>query len=265
MRQQQGTLSGRLAWVSGGSRGMGLESAMALARAGARVVVSGRDAAQLAAAVQAAPGLDVQSVAMDVTDRDSVFAAADEIQQRFGAVDILVNSAGINVAQRSWSQIAPADFERVVSVNLSGSMYCTLAVLPAMRRRSDGQIINIVSWAGKFVSGMTGPAYTASKHAVGALTMSLNTEECVNGIRACAIYPGEVATPMLQARAIPPSPQELARMLQPEQVAAAVRFVAEMPPTACINEIVISPTWNRAFPATAAQAQQTRTNQEQVS
>lgn len=254
MQAQLKPLNGRLAWVAGGSRGIGLESALALARAGARVVISGRDAQQLADAVATAPELELQAVAMDVADRGTVFAAAATIQQRFGAVDILVNSAGLNVARRSWRQIDPADFERVVAVNLTGSMYCSLAVLPQMRRQRSGQIINIVSWAGRFVSAMTGPAYTAAKHAVGALTMSLNSEECVNGIRACAIYPGEVATPMLQARAVPPTPQELARMLQPEQVAAAVRFVAEMPATACVNEILISPTWNRAFPATAAQA-----------
>ena len=107
-----------------------------------------------------------------------------------------------------------------------------------------------VEW-GKFVSALTGPSYTAAKHAVGALTLSLNTEECVNGIRGCAIFPGEVATPMLQSRAVMPSAEEQARMLQPDQVAAAVRFVAEMPEGACVNEILMSPTWNRSFAAVA--------------
>jgi NADP-dependent 3-hydroxy acid dehydrogenase YdfG len=79
------------------------------------------------------------------------------------------------------------------------------------------------------------------------LTHSLNREECVNGIRACCINPAEVATPILEMRPIPPSPEERARMLQPEDLGRTIRFVAEMPPHVCINEILISPTWNRSF------------------
>ncbi len=82
-----------------------------------------------------------------------------------------------------------------------------------------------------------------------ATAQSLNMEECVNGIRASTILPGEVATPIMQSRAVPPSPEELAKMLQPEQVAQAVLFVAQMPPSVCVNEILISPTWNRSYPS----------------
>ena len=253
MTETQGSLQERLVWINGGSSGIGQASAETLARAGAKVIISGRRTAQLDAAVQVAQqqGLTLYSVAMDICDRTSVDRAARDIQQRFGVVDILVNCAGTNVPHRAWGSIDAEGFEQVISANLSGTMYCMLAVLPGMRSQRRGLIINIASWAGKFVSALTGPSYTAAKHAVGALTLSLNTEECVNGIRGCAIFPGEVATPMLKSRAVMPSAEEQARMLQPDQVAAAVRFVAEMPEGACVNEILMSPTWNRSFAAVA--------------
>ncbi|WP_120968832.1 SDR family oxidoreductase [Comamonas sp. lk] len=251
--ETQDTLQGRLVWINGGSSGIGQASAEALARAGATVIISGRREAQLSAAVEVAQqqGLSLHAVPMDICERESVSRAAVDIEQRFGTVDILVNCAGTNVAHRAWASIDADGFEQVLSANLSGTMYCMLAVLPGMRSQRRGLVINIASWAGKFVSALTGPSYTAAKHAVGALTQSLNTEECVNGIRACAIFPGEVATPMLQTRAVLPTAEEQARMLQPDQVAAAVRFVAEMPAGACINEILMSPTWNRSYAAVA--------------
>jgi NADP-dependent 3-hydroxy acid dehydrogenase YdfG len=116
-----------------------------------------------------------------------------------------------------------------------------------MRAQKDGVIINISSWAGIHTSMVTGPAYNASKHAVVSLTENLNMEECVNGIRACAICPAEVATAIMDRRPMPPTPEERARMLQPQDLGNAIRWVAEQPPHVCVNEIVISPTWNRLF------------------
>ena len=80
-----------------------------------------------------------------------------------------------------------------------------------MRGRKDGLVINISSWAGRYTLAMAGAAYNASKHAVVALTETINMEECVNGIRACAICPAEVATPILDRRPVPPSPPPIAR------------------------------------------------------
>ena len=132
-------------------------------------------------------------------------------------------------------------------INLDGSFYCITAVLPSMRERKDGVIINISSWAGKYDSYMTGPAYNASKHAVVAMTAHLNQEECINGIRACALCPAEVSTPIMEKRPIPPSAEDRAKMLQPDDLGRTIRFIAELPAHACINEIIISPTWNRIF------------------
>jgi len=126
-------------------------------------------------------------------------------------------------------------------------MYCMRAVLPAMRAQKDGVIINVASWAGRHVSKMTGPAYTTTKHAVLALTHSFNMDEFKNGLRACCLSPGEVATPILKLRPVPPSAEDMAKMLQPEDLGRTIAFVASMPPHACINEILISPTYNRGF------------------
>jgi NADP-dependent 3-hydroxy acid dehydrogenase YdfG len=244
-----GALGGRIAWVTGGGTGIGRAGALALATAGAKVVISGRSDKTLneTAALIAKAGGMVEIRKLDVADKRAVARVAAAIEKKHRRVDILVNSAGINFPNRFWKNLTADSFDRIVAVNLSGALYCTNAVLPAMRARKDGLVINVSSWAGKFESYLTGPAYNASKHAMVAMTMSLNDEECVNGIRGCVICPGEVATPILKHRPKAPSPEEIARMLQPEDLGRTIRFVAEMPPHACVNEILISPTWNRFF------------------
>jgi NADP-dependent 3-hydroxy acid dehydrogenase YdfG len=242
-------LQGKVAWITGAGSGIGRAGALELAKGGAGVVLSGRRAAQLeeaAAEIRAAGGA-VETAPLDVADKAWVARVAADIVQRHGRLDILVNSAGINLPTRFWKTLTPESFQQIVAVNLNGALYCIHAVLPTMRSRKDGLVINVASWAGRFETYMTGPAYNASKHGMAALTMSLNDEECVNGIRACVIYPGEVATPILRNRPKPPSPEEIARMLQPEDLGRTIRFIAEMPPRVCVNEVLISPTWNRFF------------------
>lgn len=242
-------LSGKIAWVTGAGTGIGRAGAEHLAAAGARVVLSGRrrDALDEVAAAIARAGGAAEVEPLDVADRSAVAATAQRILGRHAAVDILVNSAGINTPKRLWKDLTAEEWDRVVSINLDGALYCIAAVLPAMRARQDGLVINISSWAGRYDVYMTGPAYNASKHAMSAMNASLNMEECVNGIRACVICPGEVATPILRHRPVPPSEEDMARMLQAEDLGRTIRFVAEMPKHACVNEIVISPTWNRIF------------------
>lgn len=243
------TLAGKIAWVTGAGSGIGLAGAQALASAGATVVLSGRRLEPLEKEVAAiiAAGGDAQAMPLDVSDPDAVMRVSQSILERHGRIDILVNSAGLNVPNRFWKDQTPSGWNEVIRINLDGSFYCIAAVLPSMRMRQDGLIINISSWAGKYNSSVTGPAYNAAKHAVVAMTENLNLEECINGIRACAICPAEVATPILDKRPIPPSAEERAKMLQPEDLGRTIRFIAEMPPHACINEITISPTWNRIF------------------
>ena len=242
-------LKGKIAWVTGGGTGIGRAGAEQLAGAGATVILSGRRSAELEDVKRAIAGKGgtAEAAPLDVTDKAAVAKASAEIINRHGRVDILVNSAGMNVPQRFWKNLTPDSFESVVSANLHGSLNTIAAVLPTMRERKDGLVINISSWAGRFDPYLTGPAYNAAKHGVVAMTLSLNMEECVNGIRACVICPGEVATPIMKKRPIPPSEAEMARMLQAEDLGRTIRFVAEMPPRVCLNEIVISPTWNRMW------------------
>lgn len=242
-------LEGNIAWITGAGSGIGLAAAQALALSGATIVMSGRRAEMLQAEADAiiANGGSAEIAALDVSDPDAVQRVANTILERHGRIDILVNSAGLNVPNRFWKNQNASGWNEVIRVNLDGSFYCISAVLPSMRARKAGLIINISSWSGKYDTYMTGPAYNAAKHGVVAMTEHLNQEECVNGIRACALCPAEVATPIMEKRPIPPSPEERAKMLQPADLGRTIRFIAEMPPHVCINEITISPTWNRIF------------------
>lgn len=240
-------LNGKIAWVLGGGSGIGEAGALALAEAGATVIVSGRDETKLGAVVAklAAMGHKAFAIGLDITQRDDVARAAGELIATHGGVHILVNSAGINLPNRRWKNLNGEAFDRIVATNLNGTYYAIEAVLPKMREQRDGCVINVASWAGRYHAYLTGPAYNASKFAVVELTLSLNDDEGPNGIRACALCPGEVATPLMAKRAVPPPPEDVARMLKPEDLGRAIRFVAEMPPHVAINELVISPTYNR--------------------
>jgi NADP-dependent 3-hydroxy acid dehydrogenase YdfG len=244
----------RVAWVTGGGSGIGEAGTEALAADGFIVVISGRrqEALDSVVAKIASRGGQAAAIALDVSQAADVANAAQQILSQHGRIDLLVNSAGINVPKRRWSDMETEGWDRVVDINLNGVLYCMRAVLPAMRAQQDGLIINVASWAGRHVSKMAGPAYTTTKHALLALTHSFNMDECVNGLRACCLSPGEVATPILKLRPVVPSEQEQARMLQAEDVGRTIAFVASMPARVCVNEILISPTWNRGFVAMAA-------------
>ena len=127
-------------------------------------------------------------------------------------------------------------WDEVVAINLCGLFYCCHAVLPAMRAQKDGLIINISSWAGRYASTLTGPAYNATKRAVIALTESINAEECMHGIRATSVLPGEVATPIMEKRPVPPAKEDRERMLQAEDLGQTILYLASLPPRACVNE-----------------------------
>ena len=237
-----GELSGKVAWVTGGGSGIGLAAATALAKSGAKVVISGRSEATLK---QALKQVKADAVACDVGDKAQVAKAAAEIHKRHGRVDVLVNSAGINLPKRNFRDVSNEGWDEIVRINLSGMFYCIQAVLPGMRSRKDGLIINVSSWFGRYANALGGPGYGATKRAVVALSEQLNIEECTHGIRATSVLPGEAATPILEKRPVPPSPQVRAKMLQPEDLGRTLAFIAGLPARVCVNEIIISPTWNR--------------------
>lgn len=240
-------LEGKIAWVTGGGSGIGEAGAIALAEAGATVIVSGRDNTKLGAVVAKINGAGhkASALALDVTDRAAVATGAAALLAQHGKIHILINSAGINLPNRRWKNLTAESFDRIVTTNLNGTFYAIEAVLPKMREQRDGCIINVASWSGRYHAYLTGPAYNASKFAVVEMTLALNDDEGPNGIRACALCPGEVATPLVARRPVPPPPEDIARMLKPEDLGRAIRFVAEMPPHVAINELVISPTYNR--------------------
>jgi len=243
-------LNGKVAWITGGGSGIGLAGALELAKAGARVVISGRTQRTNESGLAQLKSVgSAEAIQLDVSDKGAVTRAAADIEKRHGRIDILVTSAGTNIggAKRNFKTMALEGWDDVVRINLDGLFYCCYAVIPGMRARKDGLIINISSWAGRYASVLTGPAYNATKRAVIAVTESINMEECVNGIRATSILPGEVATPIMEKRPVPPTAEERARMAQPEDFGAAILFVATMPARTCVNEVVIAPTWNRFY------------------
>ena len=236
-------LDGKVALITGGGTGIGQAAAQALANEGALVVVTGRRAAVLeetCAAIRAAR--PVRSYATDVADRSQVMDMVAWIRNEFGPVDILVNNAGVNVLKRRVSELAPEDWDYLMNVNATGAYNVIHAVLSDMRERRDGIIINVSSIAGVRPSILGGAAYSASKHALSALTSVLSQEEKDNGIRATNLCPGEVNTPILDARPVKVSEEHKAQILQPEDVAAAIVFIATLPPRAHVPELIIKPT-----------------------
>jgi len=246
-------LNGQVAWITGAGSGIGAGTALAYASAGMRLVLSGRREAELkqVAALVAERGGSARIAPLDVVDADAVQAVADSIARQEGRLDVLVNSAGLNVLKRNWKHLERAGWDQVLRIDLDGTFYCCHAVLPMMRKQGGGLIINVSSWAGKHVGAITGPAYSAAKFGVNAMTESLNIEEGLHGIRATAVCPGEVSTPILDKRPVPVSAADRARMVQADDCGELMLFLARMPAHVCINDVTISPTWNRGYVAQA--------------
>ncbi len=242
-------LTGKIAWITGAGSGIGEAAALALAGAGATAVLTGRrkDPLDQVAARIAEAGGGARVEPGVVADSGRVAAIAASIQQDLGRLDIVVNNAGLNLKERHWAELTPERIDTILGANLSSAFYVGAAALPIMRAQKDGLFIHTASWAGRFVSAITGPGYSAAKHALIAASHSLNMEEFANGIRSSVICPGEVATPILASRPVPVTDEERARMLQAEDLGDLILYVATRPKHVCINEVLISPTWNRSF------------------
>ena len=245
-------LTDKVAWITGAGTGVGAGAAIALAGAGLKVVLSGRREEKLKEVADACNG-NASIEVLDVADKDDVLAVVDRVIAAHGRIDVMVASAGINVKNRNWHNVTTEDWDSVIRIDLDGAFYCCKAMLPIMQKQGDGLIINISSWAGKHVSVVTGPAYTAAKHAMNAMNESINMEAGSYGVRACAICPGEVATPILDNRPIPVSADDRAKMVQSEDCGEVIKFLAQLPAHVCINDLTISPTWNRGYIGQARQ------------
>ncbi len=240
--------AGKVVWITGAGSGIGRAVARMFAEEGACLVLIGRRADKLeeVCAEARTQGGRAESVVLDVCRRQEVEAAAARLLGRHQRVDVLVNNAGLNVRGRKLAVLTGEDWDQVVLTNLTGAFNMIQAVLPAMRRQKDGLIVNVSSMAAKRVSGVAGTAYTASKHGVNGLSLSVSAEEGGNGIRCTALCPGVVNTEILAKRAVSYSEEERAQMIQPEDIAAAVRFLTLLPPRTTVPEMQVVPTLPRA-------------------
>jgi NADP-dependent 3-hydroxy acid dehydrogenase YdfG len=236
-------LAGQTALVTGGGSGIGLAVTRLFLAAGATVAITGRDAEKLRRAAESlAAGDRLYYQAADLADAAEAEALVRAASARLGRIDILVNNAGMNIKERSFRELTPATWRRMVGANLDSAFHCILAVMPQMRQRRSGLIININSIAGKRSNPLGGLAYNAAKFGLRALALGLAAEEKGSGVRVSSIYPGEVDTPILEHRPAPLSAEHRQHILQPEDVAAAVLFIATLPPRATVPELVLTPS-----------------------
>ena len=244
-------LEGKIVWVTGGGTGIGEAAALALACEGAVIVLTGRREAPLDDVARQIRDLGGTAHVQpgDLTDPASVRRIGDFIRDKIGRLDILLNNAGININDRHWDKLTPENASLMINGNLAAAAQCVTVALPIMRLHQDGLIIHTASMAGRFIGGFPGPLYTAAKHGIVAMSHSINMQECVNGIRSCVFLPGEVATAILDKRPNPVSSEERARMVQPEDCADLILYIAALPKRLVMNEVMLSPTWNRAYVA----------------
>ena len=238
-----GKLDDKVAVITGGGSGVGKAAARMFLAEGAKVVIAGRSADKLATAADELGGGDRLAVQpADVSDAAQCQQLIVAATARFGRVDILVNNAGMNVKDRAFRDMTPDAWDRMIRANLDGAFYLTAAVLPQMLDRKDGMIVNVVSVAGKRANPLGGVAYVASKFGMGAMGTVLANEERENGIRVSNIYPGEIDTPILEQRPKPVTDEHRAMILQADDVAEAVLFVASLPARVSIPELIIKPS-----------------------
>ena len=232
----------KVAVVTGAGSGVGRAVTIELARRGYAIALLGRREPPLHETIalcdKNAKGIAVRC---DVASESDVTTMAERVRAELGDPTVLVNSAGINVAARGLAQLSTDDFRKVLDANLTGAFLCIHAFLPAMRKRGEGTIVNIISDAGLSSNPVSGVAYVASKFGMTGLTETINVEERKNGIRACAIFPGEINTPLLDKRPNPPSAEAREKMLQPEDVAAAVMLAIDLPHRATVEKLLLRP------------------------
>ena len=235
------SLENQNALVVGGGTGMGEAIALALAAEGAKVAVAGRRQEKLDAVSKQAEG-KILAHTVDVAERESVKTLFDWAGAQFGGqLHLLVNCAGVNIPKRSMSKLAPEDWDKVMAINATGAFNCMHFGLPLMRPHRTGLVINISSTSGKRAAPLGGLAYNASKFAMAAIGTSASEDERGNGIRVTTIFPGEVDTPILDDRPVPPDADHRAKILKPADIAAITVTIAKLPPLAHVPELVIKP------------------------
>ena len=230
-----------IAIITGAGSGVGQAVAIELAERGWQIAILGRRRETLDQTAELCTGGEVMPIVCNVADGADVAAMADDVRNAFGPPAVLVNSAGTNVPVRSFAHVSTADFKELIDVNLTGAFLCSRAVLPDMRTAGRGTIVNIGSDAGIIGNTVSGPAYIASKFGLRGLTQAINAEERGHGIRACAIQPGPIDTPLLLKRPTPISAEARAKMLTANDVARCVMLAIELPDRAVVEELLVRP------------------------
>lgn len=185
--------------------------------------------------------IDIGISIADASNAAAMEDLAARTVEQFEKIDILVYVSGTNTLDRAMAKLTAKSWDEVICVNLNGAYYATRAVLPAMRDRKNGHLIYIASISG-LVPDLSGAAYQASKRGMVGMAHAIRVEEKENGIRTSVICPGLVDTEILDKRPVKPSPEILAKALQPEDVAEAVLYVAKLPPHATVPEMQLLPT-----------------------
>lgn len=229
--------------VTGAGSGVGRAVALALLNENWNVALVGRNVEKLkaTASLNKNPHAKTLICECDISEWEEVKKTAENVFSILGEIELLVNAAGTNVPTRSFADVSIEDYLAIINTNLNGAFYWTKAVLPQMRARRTGTIINVVSDAGKLANAKAGAGYVASKFGLAGLTQSLNAEERQNGIRACAIFPGDIDTPLLNKRPNPPAEEARKKMLKPEDIAKCVMLCVNLPQNAIVEEILIRP------------------------
>jgi 3-oxoacyl-[acyl-carrier protein] reductase len=228
------------AFITGATEGIGRATAFALGRAGYQVGVCARTAAKVRQLIKELEraGIKAAGRPADVGDASQAGLAVEEATRALGEIDVLVNNAGILIA-KPFEELTLEDWNATMDTNVRSLYLMTRAVLPAMRRRKQGSIVNVASLAGK--NGFAGgTAYAASKHAVLGFSRSLMLEIRKDNIRVIAICPGSVDTRMMHDQ--PMLKAEPSRILQPEDVAASILHAITLPGRALVSELDIRPT-----------------------
>ena len=247
-------LKGQTAFVTGGGTGIGRSVAIDLAAAGAKVIVCGRRAGPLEQTVKAVTdaGGAASAVTCDLTDADAIEQCAQVLLTEHGTIDILVNNAGFSSQVRSVRYIGAEEWRGVMDVNTMGPAMLTRALLQPMVDQGWGDVVMIASVAGVNPSVMAGAVYSAAKSAARVYMNVLAQEMRPHGIRCITVSPGEVDTPIMENRPLVPDAETLARMMQPEDISAAVLMAVTLPRRAMVSEIVITATDPRDMSADIA-------------
>ena len=241
------TLKNKVCLITGGGSGIGRATANKMAKEGARIIVVGRTQTKIDETVSSIKkdGGHASGYATDVSDQALIDDLVSSVIQEHSKIDLLLNNAGHSSKHRRLTTTTATEIQSVIDSNLIGTIYCSQAVVPYMISAEEGTIINVASIAGLSPSNLGGMIYSAVKAAVINFTGFLNDDLKNTGIRASVVIPGEVDTPILDNRPIPPDENARAKMVTAEDTAEAISMIARLPLRTNIPELQIRPTFIR--------------------